>query len=136
MSVSWQFFADAGKTVPLATLSVAVSTFGGVQEGVVYFGSNAAGRQLQAASDPGSDPIEIWAHDTDPEAGLTAGAVKLALSAGGLDGASAGDPITVGTTISSTTVIAVHYRITVAAMAEAVYSDVQLRTSSVIELDA
>jgi hypothetical protein len=136
MSVSWQFFADAGKTVPLASLPVAVSTFGGEQEGVIYFGSNAEGRLLQAASDPGSDPIEIEVHDADPGGGLAAGAVRLALSAGGLAGASPGDPVTVGTTINSASVIAIHYRVTVPAMAEAVYSDVRLRTSNVIELDA
>ncbi|MFT3758969.1 hypothetical protein [Thauera sp.] len=136
MSVSWQFFADAGKTVPLASLPVAVSTFGGEQSGIVYFGSNAEGRLLQAAFDPGGEPIEIEVYDADSAAGLAATAVRLALSAGGLDGALPGNPVTIGTSISSATVIAVHYRITVPLMAEAIYSDVQLRTSSVIEVDA
>lgn len=130
---TFKFFADAGMTVELTTLPITVSTLGGVSEGIVYFGSTAAGKIVQAATSPGVDPVTVTAVDADTGAGYTATAFKLALSALGLDSAVGGAALTLGTSIASGTAIAVFWRFTAPASSEGVFTDLSLTTNQVVE---
>lgn len=136
MALTWQFYADAGKTVPLGSIPISLATLGGSVDGIAYFGTTTAGKVLKAASDPGVDPVQVEPFDTASGAGLAASVVKLALSAGGLDSAVAGAALNIGTSIGSGTTVAVHYRVTLPATAEGAYTDVILRTNEVIEASA
>lgn len=133
MPISWQFYADVGKTVPLPSIPINLATLGGSADFVAYFGTTSAGKQLAAASDPGVAPVQILPFDTAAGAGLSASIVKLALSAGGLDAAVGGAALNVGTVIGSNTTVTVHIRVTLPATEEGLYTDVVLRTNDVIE---
>jgi hypothetical protein len=136
MAVTWKIYADAGLTTELTTLSLQNTTLGGsYADAVVYFGSVASGKTLQASSAPGTDPVQITVVDSTGGSGLAASAVKLALSAGGLAGATGGAALTVGTTLSSgvANAIPVYVRVASGIATPGTYTDVSLRSTLVIE---
>ena len=133
MAITWQFFSDAGMTIPLALLSLQVPDVGGVAEAVVYFGSTAAGKTLQAASNPGTDAIMIAPIDSNGATGLETSNIKLALSYAGLSSATAGASLGVGTTRASGSALAIYVRLTTGAKAVGEYVDLALRTNAVLE---
>lgn len=134
---SWQFYADAGLTVPLAQGGVTQVANGPAVDRLIFFGSTAAAKKLQAASDPGVDPIELTVYDADPDAGLAAGALRLALTAAGLDTATPGAPLYLGTTLVSGApgAVAVFVRTDAAASAPGTYADLALLVPEVVETD-
>jgi hypothetical protein len=136
MAVTWQFYSDAGLTVPLTTLSAQQSSAGGAVDSLIYFGSAASGKSLQASSSPGVDPIQITPTDADGGGvNLAATAVKLALSAGGLTSATGGAALTVGTTLTSGTggAVPVYVRLDSGTSTLGTYTDLSLDTNALIE---
>jgi len=70
---------------------------------VLYIGNLAAGKQIQADSNPGVDQIiaTVVDNNVDPGNSPEATDIKLATSSLGLDTAIAGDPLNLGLTIAS-----------------------------------
>ena len=132
MSLTFAFWADAGMTVPNAA-GATVTAGAGPTDRIVYFGSPASAKTLQAASAPGTDPVQISIADANAGTGIAATALKLALTAGGLDTAVAGDPLSIGTTISSGASLAIYVRTTQGALGVGVYEDLSLTTNAVVE---
>lgn len=140
MAITLAWYSDSGLTAPLASLQVTQADDGTspAVDRVVYLGSTAAGKQFQAASDPGVDDVVVSIADSAAASGVEAEHIKLALSSGGLDTAVAGDPLTIGTEILSGVVnaVAVHVRVDTPALASGTYTDIELRTNTLIEVDA
>ena len=132
MSLTFAFWADAGMTVP-NTAGATLVDGGSPTDRILYFGSPVAGKTLQAASAPGTDPVQVEVNDTNGASGAPASAVRLALTAGGLDTATPGAALSLGTSITSGTAIAVFVRTTQGALAVGSYADLQLRTVAVVE---
>ena len=130
---TWKFYADPGMTAQLASLLQQLPDTGGSVEAIIYFGSTASGKTLQAASAPGTDPITITPADSAGGAGLAASALRLALSYAGLDAAAPGAGVSVGTSLSSGAPVAVYVRLTLPATMQGSYTDLALATNSVIE---
>lgn len=138
MSTTFGFYADAGLTVPLTTGGVTQVIGGGAVDRLIYFGSATAGKQLQAVSDPGVDPVQVTIFDANVASGIESSAIKLALSSGGLDTAVAGDPITLGTTLQSgsANAVALYVRTDSGISSTGTYSDLALQVNDVVETDA
>lgn len=134
MSTTWQFHADAGLLVPLTTRTVTIADGLGPTDAVIHLGSNASGKTLQAASDPGFDPILIEIDDSSA-VGITASALRLALSAGGLAAATPGAPLALSATLNSGAggAVAVWVRSEQGSLTEALYAGLVLRTVPVVE---
>lgn len=101
MATSLKFFSDSGLTTEITSVTInqlADGTTGNVDK-LVYLGSNEAASTFEATSDPGVDDIEISIEDSDPGNGIEDSNIKLALSLGGLDSATAGDPLSLGTSL-------------------------------------
>lgn len=131
---SFAFFSDAGLTVPLVG-GATLTDGGGPTDRKVYFGSPSSGLTLQAASAPGSGPVTISPADASPGVGAEVGAIKLALSAGGLESAVAGAALTIGTTLSSGTgnAVELYVRTTQGALVVGSYAGLSLTTNAVVE---
>lgn len=135
---TFKIYADAGLTVPITgagSVDFSQIASGAAVDRVVYFGSAEAGKKLQAASDPGTDPVELSIFDSNALAGLEPTAMKLALSSGGLDAATAGAALALGTTILSGTAnaVPVFIRSDAATATPAVFDDLVLRVAGVLE---
>lgn len=135
---TFKFYSDAGLTVPLSSGGVTQVIGSGAVDRLIYFGSATAGKQLQAVSDPGVDPVRVTIFDANVASGIESSAIKLALSSGGLDTAVAGDPITLGTTLlsGSGNAVAVYVRTDSGLSEPGTYSDLSLRVEGVVETDA
>jgi hypothetical protein len=101
MAVSLKFYEDSSLTTEITSVTInqlADGSTGDVNK-LVYLGSTVDTSTFEATSDPGVDQIEITIEDASPGSGVQASNIKLALSSGGLDSATAGDPLDVGTSI-------------------------------------
>jgi len=130
-------YADPGLTVPLAVKDIIWGSAGGTpRTGVIYLGTLTDATVVYADSDPGVDLIMLGIVDADSGSGVGAGAIKLALSAAGLDEAVPGDPVALGTQIQAgaENAIAVHYRFDAGPLAEGVYTDLELQTNAIIQV--
>lgn len=137
MSTTFAFYADAGLTAPLASLAVLQGEDGSTPaaDRTVYFGSTASGKTLRANSNPGVDQIAVSIADSATGSGPAASQVKLALSAGGLAGATGGASLNLGTSIASGTggAVPVYVRVDTPALTPGSYADLSLNTNTVIE---
>ena len=68
-------------------------------DGSFWVGTPTATNKLEAASDPGVDPIEIAIADGSPGGGVEATHIKLALTEAGLDTATGGAALSLGAQI-------------------------------------
>lgn len=134
MSGAWGFYADAGLTVPGAGGVVVASNATHVDR-ELRFGSPVAGKTLQAAADPGVAPIQIIPADDAVGSGIEASAMRLALSPSGLNSATPGGALTIGTTLVSGAGNAVVFyaRTARGSLGIGVYPDLKIDTTSVIE---
>lgn len=102
MAGSFKFYTDAGLTTEFVP---GTDTLGPVtdppEDFVIYFGSTETGRQVQADSDPGTDPISIQIADAASGSGVESTDVKLAATNGGLDSATAGADLDLPATVLS-----------------------------------
>lgn len=131
---TFAFFSDAGLTVPLVG-GATLTDGAGPTDRLIYFGSPASGMTLQAASSPGSDPVTISPNDASPGTGIEVAAIKLALSAIGLDSAVSGAAVTIGTTLNSSAANAIelYVRTTQGALVVGSYPGLSLTTNAVVE---
>lgn len=131
---SWNFYADVGLTT-LATGGAAVAAGGSPTDRIIYFGSPAAGKTLQAASAPGTDPISISVTDANAGTGAPVTSIRLALSSSGLGTATPGAALNVGTTLTSgpAGVIPIYVRTSQGALTVGTYADLSLQHNAVIE---
>lgn len=134
MSTTFAFYADAGLTT-LATGGAAIASIGSTADRVLRFGSPATDKTLQAASNPGTDPITITPTDGAPGSGIEASAIRLALSAAGLDSATPGAALNIGTTLNSGTAgaVTVYVRTARGSLGIGNYADLSLVTNAVVE---
>ncbi len=133
MSFNW--FADAGLTVPLTRGDFVRGATPGNVNRVFYFGSPLAGRQLQNVADPGVDPLEVSIVDAAGGSGVAASEVRLASSFAGLATATGGAPLGIGTTILSgaANAVPVFVRLASALTAEGAYDDISLQVADWLE---
>lgn len=140
MPLSFNFYHDSALTEPITTgnpltaLQDAAGGLGPVDK-VIYLGSTLTGNQLQAVSDPGTDPVEIVVVDSDAGSGAPATEIRLALSSGGLDSATPGAALALSHTLLSGVgnAVPIHVRRTSAVGTPGVYTDITLETNSVDE---
>lgn len=101
MATSLKFFSDSGLTTEITSVTInqlADGSTGNVDK-LVYLGSNEDSSTFEATSDPGVDDIEISIEDASPGSGVNASNIKLASTLGGLDTATAGDPLVIGSSL-------------------------------------
>lgn len=139
MSVTLQFFNDAGLTTPLTALSVTQASDGSSDpvDRLVYLGSNTPGVLFLTEVNPEVDFIHVYVNDTTPGSGVEAAHVTLALSAEDLDTRTPGAAL--DTEISNLMsgwnyAVPIYVRIHTPALVPGSYVDVSLATSSVVEL--
>lgn len=143
MSTTWDFYADAGLTT-LATGGATIASGAGPTDRIIYFGSPVpgpsvefpdAGNTLQAASAPGTDPIQVSVVDAESGSGAASTAIAMALSSAALASATPGAALTVGTTLNSgpAGAIPIYVRTTQGALTVGAYSDLSLETNAVVE---
>jgi hypothetical protein len=104
MANSFKLYTDANLTIefvpPLvATQNVDGST--GAQDFQFFLGSIQPSKTLRSQVNPGVDPIMLSIVDAAIGTGRPATDIKLALTQGGLAGATAGSPLNLGTSILS-----------------------------------
>lgn len=137
MTISLQFYSDAGLTTPATGIFVTQAADGAApaEDRVVYLGSTASGKKFRANSDPGVDPIIVSVADAASGSGVQATHVKLATTAGGLDTALGGQALALGTQLLSgvANAQAVHVRIDTPALAVGVYNDISLTLNTLVE---
>lgn len=140
MSNSLNFWQDAGMTVPFTLLEAVQTTDGGAAavDRIAYLGSTTAGNVFQATSDPGVDDVLLTIVDSETGLQIPDTTLRLALSLGGLDGATPGADLVLGTDLLSGAgnAMAVHVRIDAAAIAAGNYDNLSLVTSETVELTA
>jgi len=135
---TFNIFADSGLTVPAVPLAFAQLAGGAPVDRLVWFGSPAAGKKLQASSDPGADALVLEIFDTDAGSGAPATALKLATSAAGLNTATAGASLALGSTILSgaANAVPVFARADAGSATPVTYTDLQVRVMGALETDA
>lgn len=140
MATTFAFFHDAALTTEVTAADpidvTALSPGGAATDVQLWFGSTTADVQVQANSDPGVDDIEISIADSDGVgAGNATTACKLATSQVGLGAAVAGDPLTIGPTLTGGVANAMPFwlRVTNAQTVVGVYTDLSLATNTLIE---
>lgn len=104
MSTSFKLFTDSGLTSELSGNLVFEESVDHTQlpaDQVLYLGSNAASKKIEAASDPGTDQIAVSITDSAVGSGHEATEIKLALTEAGLDSATGGASLNLGVTINS-----------------------------------
>ncbi len=140
MPVSLQYFLDAALTAPITTpFNVQQADDGstGPVDLNLFLGSVAVDKKFQAESNPGIDQITVSIADANPASGQEPDAIKLALTAIGLDAAVAGDPLALGTQLLSGVGPAksIWVRVEDQTGVVATSLDLSLETNNVIELD-
>jgi hypothetical protein len=96
-------FDDATDTLNAAAIN------GSTGRGHFYVGTPTSGNKIQAASDPGTDPIQVTIVDAAAGTGVDELDIKLATSEGALGSAVAGDPLNLPATINYGTPVAVWF---------------------------
>ena len=137
MAITFQFYSDAA----LTTLASVPLTFSQTEptptpeDKVVYFGSVASGKTIEATSDPGVDQIAISIVDSAPGSGSPATDIKLSLTLGGLASATAGAPLNLGTQVLSGTSNAksIYIRVLDSTGTVGTNTDLSLQTNNVTE---
>lgn len=106
------------------------------QDFQLFIGSLTAGVKIQASSDPGIDNIILAVSDSAGGGGHEATEIRLATTQLGLDGASDGANLTVGTEVLSEAAGAFEFwiRITNAVVTPGVSTELSIATNSITEL--
>lgn len=100
---AFNLYTDAALTIPFGgTLTWDQQSDGstGAVDKVLYLGCPTAGLTLQAASAPGTAQITVSIADLNAGDGEPTTSIKLALTQGGLSGATGGAPLNLGTAIT------------------------------------
>ncbi len=96
-------YLDAGLTTPLVGNFAADQKVGSAVPVTHQFwiGDPDSGYTYDVEADPGVTPIAVSITDAAPGTGHESTEIKLATTSGGLAGATAGDPLPIGTSIAS-----------------------------------
>lgn len=137
MSVILSFYLDAALTTPVTALAPAelAALVGASADRQLWLGGPAAGLRWRDLAAPGSAQIYVQVDDADPATGQPATAIRLALTQAGLDAATPGAALAVGTEILSGVgnAMPLWVRWAVSGTAAGVFEDVALETSDVDE---
>lgn len=140
MATTLAFYSDAGLTAAMAQLTAlqAVDGSAAPEDRVVYLGSPTPARKFKVAANPGVGVITVSINDAVSGSGVAASAVRLALSAAGLDSATPGAALSLGTQLLSgvANAVAIHVRIDAPPLAKGNYTDLSLVTPTLSEIDA
>ncbi len=140
MSNSLLFYQDAGLTVSLSRIDALQASDGNAVavDRVIYLGSTVSGKKFQDAVDPGAEPIVLSVVDSLTGLQVPSNTLRLALSGGGLDAATPGAAINLGTELLSGTgnALPVHVRVDAIAIAAGAYDNLSLVTSDTMEISA
>lgn len=114
MAVTFGFYHDAALTQPIDSGNPLTATQdGGNVLGPVikpvWLGSTTVGNVLDVTSDPGVDPVQVSIYDASIGTGADPAEVKLALTTGGLAGATGGAPLDLAPTLTSGVANAVQF---------------------------
>lgn len=101
MASTWRWYSDPGLTAPLTRADFVRDATAVAVDRRLYFGSSEAGKKLQCVTDPGADQLQIAVTDATSGAGVEVADVVLSLSAAGLDSATPGAALDIGTTLYS-----------------------------------
>lgn len=124
MATTFKIYKDSGLTQPFVPGTDYIGPVRNPPEDFsIYLGSTETLNKVEAASDPGVDQIVASISDATTSSGLEATDVKLALTSGGLAGATGGASLNLGTSISGGTGNAVEIFIRVAFAAGGLVSD-------------
>jgi len=130
------FFEDSGLSVPFAGITAMQASDGSsaAVDRQVWLGVTDTDRAYYAASDPGTDDIVVSIIDAASGASLLPSSLRLAFDAGGLDTATPGASLAIGTDVQPGSVNAVSFmiRIDTAAFASGVYNNLSLTTNPLI----
>lgn len=110
MAVIPHIYKDAGLTVTFddASDTLGASAVNGASaDGVFYVGIDDDTLAIQAASNPGVDPLTVSIADAAPGSNVETTHMKLAVSQAALDAAVGGDPLNLGASINGGAVNAV-----------------------------
>lgn len=128
---TFKWYTDAGLATEFSGTFLPTGT---AHDYILYFGSNTASRQVQAASDPGVDQIALSIVDANSGTGHPATDVKLATTLLGLDSATAGAGLNLGATLTSAAATTVFVRLTDSTGGAAgVDTDLSITMNSIIE---
>ena len=121
-------FDDATDTLGAGALN------GGTGDGVFYVGTPNAANQIQAASEPGVDPITVSIVDAAAGGGVEVADIKLATSQPDLNSAVAGNDLLLPATIAGgdTAAVPVWYRWG-NSVGNAVYTEIGLSVVARVE---
>lgn len=140
MTTSFKFFADSALTIENTSAARATFVFNSdgsiaYADTILYFGSNAVSTTARDAASPGTAQIAVTPTDTVGGSGLVAADIKLALTAGGLPGATGGAALNIGTQVLSGVVnaIPIYIRMTPSTFVAGTYDDLQLQTQNLQE---
>lgn len=106
----WKLYDDAACTIEssgILQINSKTNLSDNPQDFVYYFANvdddpmDAGSVQLQAQSNPGVDPVQLYISDTAAGSGHEATDITLALTAGDLAVNNPGDPLELGTTLLS-----------------------------------
>ena len=139
MAISFRFYADPDLTEPVDRLtSVHLVEGSDPVDQRVYFGSLTPARKVQDASEPGVAEVAISVVDAAPGEGHEPSAVRLATTQAGLDVATPGAPLALGSEVLSGAAAAIE--IWVRTVDEtgvvAASEELSLTTQSLVELPA
>lgn len=140
MATTFKFYADSALTIENNSGARAEFSFnsdGSIAfvDKTVYFGSTASGKTARDAASPGTAQISITPIDTVVGSGLAAANIKLALTAGGLPGATGGAALNIGTQVLSgvANAVPIYIRLTPSTFTAGTYDDLQLATQNLQE---
>lgn len=136
MAFVFGFFSDAALTTQINTALVFNQVAGSStpDDKVVYYGG-PTGYQVKAQSDPGVDQITVSVVDAAGGSGSPASDVKLALTSGGLAGATGGAALNLGTVINggAANAVPVHIRVTDSTGMTGLNTDLGLTTNALYQ---
>lgn len=134
MAITFKVFSDSGlvtEAAPIINQASDGST--GAVDVQLWLGSTDSAKMIQDASDPGVDDIIMKIVDSNTGSGQAAGAIKLALTQGGLTAATAGASLNLGVdTINGGVSNAVTFwaRIEATLLTAGTYTDLSITTDT------
>lgn len=139
MAISFRAYHDSALTQEITSANPLTGTHlvGATDpvDKVIYIGSTATDMKLQTDASPGVNPVVVSVYDSASGSGAPTTEFKLALSSGGLAGATAGASLNLSHTLLSgvANAVPVHVRRTSALNVAGGYTDVSLRVTGVTE---
>lgn len=140
MATSLKAYADAALSSVIYNPNIFQKSDGstGPVDLVLYLGSVLSGKLIRAQSNPGVDQISLSIVDSAPGSGQSDTSVKLALSPAGLDVATGGTALLLGTQILSgaENALPVYVRVQASSLSIGAFNNLSLKTNALVESNA